>query len=155
MRACIGLSVKAAIQWMFVFVPAIETEIKVPHRGPGPIIGKRLDDAEPRAALRAIREWIVPTSPSWIDHVLKAARAWGQVGHNCRGRRRLRVLRNILMTNPEFPLPRAANGLWSERGELGGWWEFAGQSRKKSLQRSYFPFYLQRHALLVISNPTG
>src|SRR6476469_1743411 len=58
-RASVWLSVKASIQRVLVLCTALPTHLKSLHRGIRAIVGKRSQDAESRAAVRTVGEWIV------------------------------------------------------------------------------------------------
>jgi hypothetical protein len=57
---------KATIQRIFVLDAALETHLKVAHRGKRAVIGNVFDDGETGAAVGAIDEWILIATVVWI-----------------------------------------------------------------------------------------
>ncbi len=87
-RAGIGLRVEPAVARVLVFAPARLAHLEPGHRRVRPVVRQRLDDREPRAAVRAVGEGIAVASVGWIEDLGQALWTGGDVGQD---QRRLRA----------------------------------------------------------------
>src|SRR5690349_4005668 len=67
-RARVRLCVEAAVARVFIFSPALRAHCELLHRRVSAVVGQGLDDAETRAAIRAIGERVTVTAVFWIQN---------------------------------------------------------------------------------------
>jgi hypothetical protein len=74
-----GLVVEASSSGILIFLAALLAHREGPHGGLVPVIGKVLDDGEPRAAVSAIGEWIKVPPVFFIEELVPAVFAHGRI----------------------------------------------------------------------------
>jgi hypothetical protein len=65
-RTSNGLSMKSPVRRVFVFLAALGTQSESCHRRSFAIVWSTANNREPRAAVRAIEEWILVSPIGWI-----------------------------------------------------------------------------------------
>src|SRR6516225_4385549 len=87
LRTGVWLCMEPAISRIIIFFLTASTHLELFHRGVRAIVGEFLDDAEPRTAICAVREWISVSPICWIKYFLQTMRANRDVRKNERGLR--------------------------------------------------------------------
>ncbi len=73
--AGVGLGVEAAVKWVVILRLALRAHGEALHRGVCAVVGEGFDDAEARAAIRAVRERVTVTAIARIENLAQAVRA--------------------------------------------------------------------------------
>ena len=89
-RARIGLGMEAPVARIAVFRRASRTHAETPHRRVRPVVGQSFEDAEPRAAVRAVRERIAVAPVGRIEDLPQAIRTRRQIRQDARDARAVR-----------------------------------------------------------------
>ena len=84
-RAGVGLRVKAAVARVVVFGLALRAHRERFHRGVRAVVGQGFDDAEARAAVRAVGERIAVTAVLRIENLAQTIGTGGDVRQHQRG----------------------------------------------------------------------
>ena len=149
-RTRIGLRVKAAVVRIVVFRLARRTHRERLHRRVRAVVGQRFDDAEARAAVRAVRERVAVATVRRIKDFAQTIRAGGDVRQHQRG-----------LVAAGASLARISKRLVADRIEPGGFAAldetarrlFGFEPEKKLFQRVRAAFDFDEDALRRIVDP--
>ena len=149
-RAGIRLRMEAAVERVVILGPARRAHHEAAHRGVRPVVGHRVDDAEPRTAVRAVGEGIAIAPIGRVANLGQAIVAGCDVGHHQRASRRPSSSLSR-MVKPRYGTASSHTGsrLWTTaRG---------GQSRSEpqeaGLEGRPRAFELREHALRGVGHP--
>ena len=79
----VGLRVEPAVGGIFILLPAIRTEGKAGHGGIDPVIGNRLDDRQPGAAVGAVDEGVAVSAVRRVESSLRQSLQMAMSGEIC------------------------------------------------------------------------
>ena len=128
--------------------PGSRAHREAAHRGVRPVVGHRVDDAEPRPAVRAVGEGIAIAAIGGIANLGQAVVAGGDVGHHQRPGAALSSLSRMLK-----PLRDRVEPHRLEAVDDGAWRASRSSRSEARLERRPRALELGEHALRGVDHP--